>query len=105
MPRSAPSCHPEHAVGRVIARPFTGSAGQFERTDGRRDYALPPPSPSYLEALQAQAVEVHAVGKVAQLFAGVGIDVEHAGPTNARAAGADHGADRRRSSTASCSPT
>ena len=36
----------EHAVGRVIARPFDGSAGAFARTDGRRDFALAPPRPS-----------------------------------------------------------
>jgi phosphopentomutase len=75
----------EHAVGRVIARPFAGREGSFDRTDGRRDYALPPPSRSYLQALQAHGVEVHTVGKVGQLFAGVGIDVEHPGATNARA--------------------
>jgi phosphopentomutase len=75
----------EHAVGRVIARPFTGAHGSFERTEGRRDYALAPPSRSYLDALQAHRVPVHSVGKVAQLFSGAGIDVEHAGPTNARA--------------------
>lgn len=75
----------EHAVGRVIARPFAGAEGCFERTDGRRDFALAPPTPSYLEALQSEGVEVHAVGKVGQLFAGVGIDVEHPGATNVRA--------------------
>ncbi len=72
-----------HAVGRVIARPFTGSEGSFTRTDGRRDFALPPPAPSHLDALRARGVEVHAVGKVAQLFAGAGIDFEHPGQTNA----------------------
>ncbi len=55
-----------HAVGRVIARPFQGAPGSFERTDGRRDFALLPPTPSYLEALQARGIEVHSVGKVAQ---------------------------------------
>jgi phosphopentomutase len=75
----------EHAIGRVIARPFTGSDGAFERTDGRRDYALTPPVGSYLHELQRHRVPVHAVGKVGQLFAGVGIDVEHPGATNARA--------------------
>jgi phosphopentomutase len=74
-----------HAVGRVIARPFSGRPGAFERTDGRRDFSLAPPARSYLEALQADGVEVHAVGKVGQLFAGVGVDVQHPGPTNARA--------------------
>ncbi|HYZ82144.1 MAG TPA: phosphopentomutase [Solirubrobacteraceae bacterium] len=89
----------EHAVGRVIARPFAGAEGSFERTEGRRDFALAPPAPSYLDALQTKGVPVHSVGKVAQLFAGVGIDVEHPGATNERAldetteliAGLDHG--------------
>lgn len=76
---------PEHAVGRVIARPFTGREGEFTRTEGRRDFALAPPTPSYLDALQGAGVAVHTVGKVGQLFAGVGIDVQHPGATNARA--------------------
>ncbi len=76
---------PEHAVGRVIARPFTGVDSGFVRTDGRRDFASPPPTASYLDALQAEGVEVHSVGKVGQLFAGIGIDVQHPGPTNATA--------------------
>jgi phosphopentomutase len=75
----------EHAVGRVIARPFAGTDGAFERTDGRRDYSLAPPARSYLQELGDQGVPVHSVGKVGQLFAGVGIDVEHPGATNARA--------------------
>jgi phosphopentomutase len=73
----------EHAVGRVIARPFAGVPGAFARTDGRRDYALAPAGPSYLDALRARGVPVHVVGKVGQLFAGRGIDVEHAGASNA----------------------
>jgi phosphopentomutase len=75
----------EHTVGRVIARPFTGPVGEFRRTDGRRDFSLPPPGPSYLEELQSAGVPVHAVGKVGQLFCGIGIDVLHPGPTNAQA--------------------
>jgi phosphopentomutase len=75
----------EHAVGRVIARPFAGRDGAFERTPRRRDFALAPPSPSHLDALQAAHVPVHAVGKVAQLFAGRGIDAAHPGATNAEA--------------------
>jgi phosphopentomutase len=75
----------EHAVGRVIARPFRGPRGAFTRTDGRRDFALAPGRPSYLDALRDHGVEVHAVGKVGQLFAGCGIDVEHPGATNAAA--------------------
>jgi phosphopentomutase len=75
----------QHAVGRVIARPFTGKPGHFERTDGRRDLSLPPPSRSYLNECQDAGVPVHSVGKVGQLFAGDGIDVQHPGATNARA--------------------
>lgn len=75
----------EHAVGRVIARPFEGAPERFRRTDGRRDFSLVPPSRSYLEALQDADVEVHTVGKAGQLFAGVGIDFQHAGATNAAA--------------------
>jgi phosphopentomutase len=75
----------EHAVGRVIARPFTGTRGAFERTDGRRDFALPPPSHSYLQELQSAGVEVHGVGKIRDLFDGVGLSASHPGATNARA--------------------
>jgi phosphopentomutase len=72
----------EHAVGRVIARPFDGQPGAFHRREGRRDYAVPPPGRSYLEELQADSLPVHAVGKIRDLFAGVGIDVKHAAATN-----------------------
>ncbi len=75
----------EHAVGRVIARPFTGEPGAFARTDGRRDYALPPPGRSYLQEVQAAGLSVHAVGKVDELFTAEGIDVRHPGATNAQA--------------------
>jgi len=75
----------EHAVGRVIARPFTGAAGAFVRTEGRRDFALAPPARSYLQELQDTGVEVHGVGKIDDLFAGVGVSVSHEGATNARA--------------------
>ena len=73
----------EHAVGRVIARPFRGAPGAFERTDGRKDLALPPPGRSYMEELQAAGLPVHTVGKIGQVFDSVGVDVQHKGPTNA----------------------
>jgi phosphopentomutase len=73
----------EHAVGRVIARPFRGRPGTFERTHGRKDFALPPPGRSYMQELQAAGVPVHTVGKIGQVFDGVGVDVQHKGPTNA----------------------
>ena len=47
----------EHAVGRVIARPFDGEPGAMDRTPRRRDFALPPPAPSHLDALQAARVQ------------------------------------------------
>jgi phosphopentomutase len=75
----------EHAVGRVIARPFRGEPGSFERTDGRRDLALDPPGRTYLQELQADGIPVHTVGKIAQVFNGVGVDVSHKGSTNATA--------------------
>jgi phosphopentomutase len=74
----------EHNVGRVIARPFEGEPGAFHRREGRRDYAAPPPGRSYLEELQAAGVPVHGVGKIRDLFAGVGIDAKHDGATNAK---------------------
>ncbi len=73
------------AVRRVIARPFEGVPGAFERTLGRRDYTLPPPTPSYLSALREAGVAVHGVGKAAALFDGVGFSAVHAGATNEQA--------------------
>ncbi|HEV3319298.1 MAG TPA: phosphopentomutase [Solirubrobacteraceae bacterium] len=75
----------EHAVGRVIARPFTGEPGAFERTEGRRDFALAPPSGGYLQELVEGGVPTHGVGKISDLFADVGIELSHPGATNARA--------------------
>jgi phosphopentomutase len=76
---------PPHNVGRVIARPFTGEPGSFRRTNGRRDFSVPPPTRSYLDELRDAGVPVHAVGKVGDLFAGRGIDEVHPGKTNAEA--------------------
>ncbi len=73
------------AVGRVIARPFTGTPGAFQRALGRRDFAIPPPGRSYLDAVHDRGVCVHAVGKVDDLFTGRGIDEAHPGATNAQA--------------------
>lgn len=74
----------EHRVGRVIARPFEGEPGNFHRTEGRRDFAAQPPGRSYLEALQERGVAVHGVGKIRDLFAGVGVDHKYDGATNAK---------------------
>jgi phosphopentomutase len=72
----------EHAIGRVIARPFRGRPGAFERTGGRLDFAVPPPTHSYLELLHEAGVPVHTVGKAGQLFSGRGVDEQHPGSTN-----------------------
>ena len=72
-------------VGRVIARPFGGEPGAFERIPQRRDFALAPPARSYLQELQDAGVAVHAVGKVDDVFAHVGIDAAHPGHDNATA--------------------
>jgi phosphopentomutase len=74
----------DHAVGRVIARPFEGEPASFARREGRRDYSALPPGRSYLEELQDAGVRVHGVGKIRDLFAGVGVDEKHDGGTNAK---------------------
>ncbi len=63
----------EHAVSRVIARPFVGSPGAYVRTDRRRDFALPSPAPTVLDALVAAGYPVVGVGKIADIFAGRGV--------------------------------
>ena len=60
-------------VGRVIARPFIGTPGQFQRTANRRDFALTPFAPTLLDALTDKGVTVVAIGKIEDLFAGRGI--------------------------------
>jgi len=72
----------EHAVGRVIARPFRGVPGAFERTEGRKDLALDPPGRTYLDELRADGVPTHTVGKIGSVFNHVGVDHEHPGATN-----------------------
>jgi phosphopentomutase len=72
----------EHAVGRVIARPFRGVPGAFERTEGRKDLALDPPGRSYLDELRDAGVPTHTVGKIGSVFNHVGVDHEHPGATN-----------------------
>jgi phosphopentomutase len=70
----------EHAVGRVIARPFDGDPGSFVRTKERRDYALPPAGPTVLEALGAAGVRTMGVGKIEDIFSRRGlVDSDHTG--------------------------
>ncbi len=63
----------EHAVGRVIARPFTGTPGDYRRTAARRDFSLEPLGPTVLDRLHAVGRPTITVGKVDDLFAGRGV--------------------------------
>ncbi len=64
----------EHAVGRVIARPFVGNERDgFTRTANRRDFSLAPPSPTVLDDISGAGLEVIGVGKIWDIFAGIGI--------------------------------
>ncbi len=63
----------ENAVGRVIARPFVGTAGAFKRTEHRRDFSLAPLGTTLLDVLKQSGKEVIGLGKIEDLFAGRGL--------------------------------
>lgn len=63
----------EHSVGRVIARPFVGEEGSYERTTNRHDFALEPPENTMLDFIKSAGQQVIAVGKINDIFAGRGI--------------------------------
>ena len=63
-------------VGRVIARPFEGTSGAYERTGNRRDYAVPPPEPTLLDRAKGAGRAVIAVGKIADIYAHSGVTDE-----------------------------
>jgi phosphopentomutase len=75
----------KHAVGRVIARPFVGEPGSYTRTPNRHDWSLKPRQPNYLTLVREAGHEVHAVGKIGDIFAGV--DIDHSFPTKSNADG------------------
>jgi phosphopentomutase len=77
----------EHNVGRVIARPFVGSLGAFQRTDRRRDFSAPPPGRTLLDHVLEAGQTVWAVGKIEDIFAGQGI--QHALHTHDNMDGVD----------------
>ena len=66
----------EMNVGRVIARPFVGEAGAYERTGNRRDYAVVPPKPTVLQRLVDDGKRVAGVGKIGDIFAHTGLSSE-----------------------------
>ncbi|SHI93873.1 phosphopentomutase [Parasporobacterium paucivorans] len=63
----------EYNVGRVIARPFIGSEGHFERTYRRRDYSIAPDKDNLMVRISESGREVAGVGKIEDIFAGVGL--------------------------------
>lgn len=65
----------EHAVGRIIARPFIGSSGNYERTTNRKDFSINPPSDTILNYLQKNQIRTIGIGKISDLFNYYGIDV------------------------------
>jgi phosphopentomutase len=62
-----------HRVGRVIARPFTGTPGNFRRTERRHDYAVEPPRPMLLDVLAERGVNVLGIGKIHDIYNGRGV--------------------------------
>jgi len=62
-----------HRVGRVIARPFEGTAGHFVRTSRRHDYAVDPPKPMLMDVLPERGVPVFGVGKIHDIYNGRGV--------------------------------
>src|SRR5438105_7691305 len=72
----------KHAVGRVIARPFVGEPGNYERTPNRHDFSLEPRRPNYLSLVRDAGRPVHGVGKIFDIFAGCDIDESHPTKSN-----------------------
>ena len=81
----------KHGVGRVIARPFVGTSGNYRRTSNRHDFSLEPPSETMLDAIQKAGLASIAVGKIFDIFAGRGM-TEHVYNTS-NADGLDHAMD------------
>ncbi|GAC1627220.1 MAG: phosphopentomutase [Candidatus Acidiferrum sp.] len=63
-----------HRVGRVIARPFTGTAGNFTRTARRHDYAVDPPRPMLMDVLKERKIPVFGIGKIHDIYNGRGVE-------------------------------
>ena len=70
-------------VGRVIARPFTGTPGAFKRTPNRHDYAIAPPAPTLLDWAHQAGRATHAIGKIGDIFSMQGISALHKGKSDA----------------------
>ncbi len=75
----------KHAVGRVIARPFLGTPGNYVRTANRHDFSLEPRRPNYLSLVRQAGKKVYGVGKINDIFAGC--DVDESFPTKSNVEG------------------
>lgn len=73
----------DHAVGRVIARPFVGEPGSFDRTHRRKDFTVDPFGKTVLEDVYEAGYPVYSVGKINQIFSGRGITEARKGKNNA----------------------
>lgn len=77
----APTLH-AMKVGRVIARPFIGQPGSFQRTSNRHDYAIAPPAPTLLDWAAGAGRATHAIGKIGDIFSMRGIGALHKGKSD-----------------------
>ncbi len=85
----------KHGVGRVIARPFVGTPGNFKRTANRHDFSLEPPTETLLDAIKAAGLASIGVGKIHDIFAGIGLTDHVYNKSNADGMShADHYADQ-----------
>ena len=75
----------KHAVGRVIARPFSGESGSYERTTNRHDFSLVPRRPNFLSLVREAGHKVYGVGKISDIFAAQ--DVDESFPTKSNVDG------------------
>ncbi len=78
---------PPVIIGRVIARPFVGTSGNYSRTTNRRDFSLDPPSDTILDLLMKNKVDTVAVGKINDLFNYKGIKIKEKTKSNAEGCG------------------
>lgn len=75
-------CVGEHAVGRIIARPFIGAPGNFTRTANRHDYSLEPGGTTVLDSLKKEGFSVIGIGKIADIYAHRGITKSYSSKSN-----------------------
>lgn len=73
----------EYAVGRVIARPYGGRPGAFQRTPNRHDYAVKPPAPTVMNRLQEAGLDCIAIGKINDIYSGEGVTAAVSTKSNA----------------------